>query len=230
MKKFLIYLLPLMLLASCSSDDAPDHETPVIDPVLTGEDLIVCNEGNWQSDNGQLSYYNSATGELTNQWFRSTNGTKLGDTPNDILQVNDTLIAIAVNWSNIIQYIHPDGTECGATENVPNNRRMCSDGTFLYITSYAHKCGDKTFEKGYVAKIDIRTKEVVATCEVGWEPEAVKLYDGRLYVCNTGGYAFSENHEYETTIEVVDAKTMQSLRKIDTGCINLYGEASQAGQ
>ena len=81
MKKFLIYLLPLMLLASCSSDDAPDNETPVIDPVLTGEDLIVCNEGNWQSDNGQLSYYNSATGVLTNQWFRSINGMKLGDTP-----------------------------------------------------------------------------------------------------------------------------------------------------
>ena len=110
MKKFLIYLLPLMLLASCSSDDAPDHETPVIDPVLTGEDLIVCNEGNWQSDNGQLSYYNSATGVLTNQWFRSINGMKLGDTPNDILQVNDTLIAIAVNWSNIIKYIHPNST------------------------------------------------------------------------------------------------------------------------
>ena len=144
--------------------------------------------------------------------------------------MNDTLIAIAVNWSNIIQYIHPNGTACGATENVPNNRRMCSDGTYLYITSYAHRCGNKTFEKGYVAKIDIRTKEVVATCEVGWEPEAIKLYDGRLYVCNTGGYAFSENHEYETTIEVVDAITMQSLRKIDTGCINLYGEASQAGQ
>ena len=44
MKKFLLFMLPLMLLASCSSDDAPDNETPVIDPVLTGEDLIVCNE------------------------------------------------------------------------------------------------------------------------------------------------------------------------------------------
>ena len=131
MKKILMLLWPVMLLASCSPDDDFGTPPPVTDPVLTGEDLIVCNEGNWQSDNGQLSYYNSATGVLTNQWFRSINGTKLGDTPNDILQVNDTLIAIAVNWSNIIQYIHPDGTACGATENVPNNRRMCSDGTYL---------------------------------------------------------------------------------------------------
>lgn len=215
---------------ACSNENRADDSQPVNPPTLIGENLIVCNEGNWQSDNGQLSYYDGAAGVLTNKWFRQVNGSKLGDTPNDIIQVNDTLIAIAVNWSNIIQYIHPDGTACGATENVPNNRRMCADGNYLYITSYAHKCGNQTFEKGYVAKIDVKTKQVVATCEVGWEPEGVRLYEGKLYVANTGGYAFSENHAYETTVQVVDAETMKSIKTIDTGCINLYGEMSQAGQ
>ncbi len=222
--------LLVLALAACTAGN-DDVNTPVIiDPVLLGENLIVCNEGNWQSDNGQLSYYDGVKGQLTNKWFRQINGTKLGDTPNDIIQVNDTLIAIAVNWSNIIQYIHPDGTACGATENVPNNRRMCTDGKYLYITSYAHKCGNQTFTKGYVAKIDVTTKQVVATCEVGWEPEGVRLYDGKLYIANTGGYGFSEQHEYETTVQVVDAETMTSVKTVDTGVINLYGEISQAGQ
>lgn len=220
-----------LFFVACSNENGEDNRTPEITkPEIIGENLIICNEGNYQSDNGQLSYYDGTAGVLTNKWFRQVNGSKLGDTPNDIIQVNDTLIAIAVNWSNIIQYIHPDGTACGATENVPNNRRMCADGNYLYITSYAHKCGNQTFEKGYVAKIDVRTKQVVATCEVGWEPEGVRLYDGKLYVANTGGYAFSENHAYETTVQVVDAETMKSIKTIDTGCINLYGEMSQAGQ
>ena len=220
-----------LFFVACSNENGEDNRTPVIPkPEIIGENLIICNEGNWQSDNGQLSYYDGTEGVLTNKWFRQVNGSKLGDTPNDIVQVNDTLIAIAVNWSNIIQYIHPDGTACGATENVPNNRRMCADGNYLYITSYAHKCGNQTFEKGYVAKIDVKTKQVVATCEVGWEPEGVRLYDGKLYVANTGGYAFSENHAYETTVQVVDAETMKSVKTIDTDCINLYGEMSQAGQ
>lgn len=220
-----------LFFAACSNENGGDDITPEIPkPEIIGENLIICNEGNWQSDNGQLSYYDGTAGVLTNKWFRQVNGSKLGDTPNDIILVNDTLIAIVVNWSNIIQYIHPDGTACGATENVPNNRRMCADGNYLYITSYAHKCGNQTFEKGYVAKIDVRTKQVVATCEVGWEPEGVRLYDGKLYVANTGGYAFSEGHEYETTVQVVDAETMKSIKTIDTGCINLYGEMSQAGQ
>ena len=220
-----------LFFVACSNENGEDNRTPEIPkPEIIGENLIICNEGNWQSDNGQLSYYDGTAGVLTNKWFRKVNGSKLGDTPNDIIQVNDTLIAIAVNWSNIIQYIHPDGTACGATENVPNNRRMCADGNYLYITSYAHKCGNQTFEKGYVAKIDVKTKQVVATCEVGWEPEGVRLYEGKLYVANTGGYAFSENHAYETTVQVVDAETMKSIKTIDTGCINLYGEMSQAGQ
>ena len=220
-----------LFFVACSNENGEDDITPEIPkPEIIGENLIICNEGNWQSDNGQLSYYDGTAGVLTNKWFRQVNGSKLGDTPNDIVQVNDTLIAIAVNWSNIIQYIHPDGTACGATENVPNNRRMCADGNYLYITSYAHQCGNQTFEKGYVAKIDVKTKQVVATCEVGWEPEGVRLYEGKLYVANTGGYAFSEGHEYETTVQVVDAETMKSVKTIDTGCINLYGEMSQAGQ
>ena len=220
-----------LFFVACSNENGGDDITPEIPkPEIIGENLIICNEGNWQSDNGQLSYYDGTAGVLTNKWFRQVNGSKLGDTPNDIIQVNDTLIAIAVNWSNIIQYIHPDGTACGATENVPNNRRMCADGNYLYITSYAHQCGNQTFEKGYVAKIDVKTKRVVAACEVGWEPEGVRLYEGKLYVANTGGYAFSEGHGYETTVQVVDAETMKSIKTIDTGCINLYGEMSQAGQ
>lgn len=237
--KNLLYILLVMFLVVTSCD----HDEPTLKPSggeevgkepeqeVVVDNLIICNEGNWQSDNGQLSYFDSQTLTMTNKWFRQVNGKKLGDTPNDIIQINDTLIAIAVNWSNIIQYIHPDGTECGATENVPNNRKMCTDGEYLYVTSYAHVCGDKTFEKGYVAKIDVKTLQVVATCEVGWEPEGVRLYNGNLYIANSGGYSFSEvGHDYESTISVVDAKTLLAKKVIDTSCKNLYGEISQAGK
>lgn len=232
MKK-VFFALAALLLVACGNDDvvSPPETTPELPVSSVTEQLIICNEGNWQSDNGQLSLYDGSTNTVTNKWFRQMNGKKLGDTPNDIIQINDNLIAISVNWSNIIQYIRPDGTACGATENVPNNRRLCTDGSYLYVTSYAHICGEQTFEKGYVAKIDVETKQVVATCEVGWEPEGIRLYDGRLYIANSGGYSFSEvQHDYETTISVVDAASMRLLRSIDTGCINLYGEMSQAGK
>ena len=195
--------------------------------LLGQEKILILNEGNWQADNGKLTYFEDDH-VVSNEWFREKNGYKLGDTPNDIIQINDTLIAIAINWSNIIQFIRPDGTAVAATENVPNNRKLASDGRYVYVSSYGHECetidGMKAFTKGYVAKIDITNFKVVAATEVGYEPEGIALYDGHIFVANTGGYAFQEPHEYETTVSILNAETMQLVKNVDTGTINLYGK------
>lgn len=84
------------------------------------------------------------------------------------------------NWSNIVQFITPEGKAVAATEDVPNNRKLATDGRYVYVTSYAHECGAMTFTKGYVAKIDTETFKVVAATEVGYEPEGIACYDGHL--------------------------------------------------
>lgn len=233
------------LLVACGDDKVedntpkdPNEEGAVTPPSPSDptspnvERLIVCNEGMWQADNGCLTYFEDGK-VVSNQWFRDKNGYKLGDTPNDIIQVNDNLIAIAVNWSNIVQFISPDGKAVAATEDIPNNRRLCSDGNFVYVTSYGHECktvnGTVYFDKGFVAKIDISNFKVVAACEVGYEPEGIALYKGRLFVANTGGYAEQEtDHGFETTVSIVNAATMTVEKNIDTHVPNLYGEMSQS--
>ncbi|MBQ9561001.1 MAG: hypothetical protein IJV10_01830 [Prevotella sp.] len=200
----------------------------------TQEKIILLNEGLWQADNGRMTYFEDGA-IVSNQWFRDKNGYKLGDTPNDIIQVNDNLIAVAINWSNIVQFMKPDGTAVAATEDVPNNRKLCTDGKYVYVTSYGHECGTtegtKTFTKGFVAKIDITNYKVVAATEVGYEPEGIALYKGHLFVANTGGYAAQEtDHEYETTVSIVNAETMLVEKTIDTHVPNLFGKMSQSGQ
>ena len=198
------------------------------------ERLILVNEGMWQTDNGRLTYFENGQVK-SNQWFRDQNGKKLGDTPNDIIQVNDNLIAIALNWSNIVQFVSPSGKAVAATEDIPNNRKLCTDGRYVYVTSYGHECetttGTKYFDKGYVAKIDLNTFNVVAATEVGYEPEGIALYDGRLFIANTGGYAAQENdHDFETTVSIVNAQTMVVEKTIDLKQANLYGKMSQSGR
>ena len=94
------------------------------------ERIIRLNEGNWQADNGRMTYFEDGR-VVSNQWFRDKNGYKLGDTPNDIIQINDNLIAIAINWSNIVQFITTEGKAVAATEDVPNNRKLASDGRYV---------------------------------------------------------------------------------------------------
>ena len=197
------------------------------------EKLILLNEGMWQADNGRLTYF-EGDHVVSNSWFRDQNGKKLGDTPNDIIQINDNLIAIAINWSNIVQFITPEGKAVAATEDIPNNRKLCTDGRYVYVTSYGHECattsGFKYFDKGFVAKIDVSTFRTVAACEVGYEPEGIALYKGRLFVVNTGGYAAQEDHDYETTVSIINAATMTVEKTIDTHVPNLFGKMSQCGR
>ena len=210
----------VMMFFSCSLE--PSANELEMTPTKTTDKFLVLCEGLWGLDNSTITCIDN--GEVTNHWFQKINPQMhLGDTGNDIIQINDTLIAVSVNWSNIIQYIYPDGMAISATENIPNNRRLATDGNgYLYCTSYA--------DNGYVAKIDIRTKEIVDTCHVGYEPEGIAYYDGKLFVANTGGYGPQSGHKYESTVSVVDAATMRELRRIDTGCINLYGDMTVCGQ
>lgn len=216
---YAIAIVLSMILAGCRME--VNDEVAVSHPTASDDRLLVLCEGLWGMDNSTISLIDH--GVLTNKWFRQQNPQqRLGDTGNDLLMVNDTLIAISVNWSNIIQYIRPDGTAIAATEDIPNNRKLATDGEYLYCTSYAND--------GYVAKIDLRTKKIVDTCPVGYEPEGIACYRGRLFVANTGGYSSQASHDYESTISVIDAQTMKELKRIDTGCINLFGNMSQEGQ
>lgn len=209
----------VILLLGCRME--VNDEVVISTPTKTEDKLLILCEGLWGMDNSCISYLDQGT--LVNKWYQKQNPKhRLGDTGNDIIQVNDTLIAISVNWSNIIQYIYLDGRAIAATEDIPNNRKLATDGDYLYCTSYANH--------GYVAKVDVRTKEIVDTCHVGYEPEGIAYYKGRLFVANTGGYSFQEGHEYESTISVIDALTMKELKRIDTGCINLFGKMSQCGR
>lgn len=197
------------------------------------EKIIIINEGMWQSDNGRLSYFEEGAVH-SNQWFRDANGYKLGDTPCDIVQISDNLLAVAVNWSNIIYFITTEGKVVGATEEIPNVRRLACDGRYLYATSYAHTVSingnEHNFTKGFVAKIDVSTRRVVSAAETGYEPEAIAIYDDCLFVANTGGYAFQEEHDYETTVSVFRTDDLSALRTVDTGRINLYGNMAQSGK
>lgn len=114
-------------------------------PAVAQEKILFLNEGQWQTDNGRLSYFENGR-IVSNQYFRDANGWKLGDTPNSIIQIDDNRLAIAVNWSNIIQFIDTKGKAITATEDVPNNRYMVSDGKFMAVgAAYSAISGESHF-------------------------------------------------------------------------------------
>ena len=178
------------------------------------DNVFILNEGQWGQNNSTLSKFSLTDFKVTNDIFSIMNSKPLGDVGNDIIATEEMLI-IAVNGSNIIQFCDLDGKAIAQTEGVANNRKLVTDpeGNYLYVTSYAND--------GYVAKIDLTSFEVVAETQVGYEPEGIAWYDGKLYVANSGGYAYLGTHDYEDSISIIDASTMEVLNTVSTGAINL---------
>lgn len=96
-------LTATMLLAACSdlSDLAREKEqnAPITEPPKNGV-LILC-EGNFNSGNSSLSYYNPDTRTVENGVFSRANSRKLGDTGQSIL-VDSNRVYIAMENSGII--------------------------------------------------------------------------------------------------------------------------------
>lgn len=172
MKKYAaITLLISTLFLGC--DNAEDKSKANIE---TGKGVYVLNEGLWGSNNSSISYINTQTGDITND-FPSTNwGHPLGDTGNSFFVSNDTVFVV-VNMSNKIEYFkRSTGTWLGSF-TFPQNTEprfgvRASDG-FIYVTS---------FKLGGIVKINPNHFTQDSVFSIGSYPEQIVEANGKLFI------------------------------------------------
>lgn len=86
------------LSAACSNSDSDGPEEQFAD---TGKGVFILCEGNYQSGNSTLSYYNPVIRKVENGVFQRANDRKLGDTGQSI-QIYDGVAYVAMENSGII--------------------------------------------------------------------------------------------------------------------------------
>lgn len=185
-------------------------------PVLNG--FYFLNEGQWGKNNATLGYYDYSKTSYTDGWWETLNpGVRgsFGDAGNDLVVSGNWLLAV-VNSSNLLEICDRDGLHLGAVE-IPNCRMVKVDGNTAYVTSYA--------DDGYVAKVDLAAKKVLATCKTGHEPEGLAIIGKTLYVLNSCGYhtdyTGGGNNE-ESSISIIDLTTFTETEKVMLGVCNAY--------
>lgn len=213
MKKFIsrILLVAMITLAtvSCSKDDGGSST----DTSNITSGIFVLNEGNWGANDSELTYYNTVSGETSENVFFNANGKQLGDTANDIL-ICGSKMYIAVSSSAIIFVTDLKGKiikeikVAGASANL-SPRQLTSANGNVYAS----------FMEGYVGKIDT-TDFSVSTVAVGPMPEGIAYANNKIYVANSDGY----NPAYGNTVSIIDAKTFTVTKTIEvaTNPQNLY--------
>lgn len=214
-----VLAMTVALLASCRTDDEDivGAETEDVAPPTEGpvKGFFLLNEGNMGSNKCTLDYFDAASGTYTRNIFGEANPgvvNELGDVGND-LQVYDDKLWAVVNCSHLVEVMDVETARHIGQISIPNCRYITFSGDYAYVSSYAGEVQiDPNARLGYVAKIDIKSLEVVAECTVGYQPEEMVVVGGKLYVANSGGYRVPD---YDRTVSVIDLATFKVVNTID---------------
>jgi len=215
---FLLIVLALSaVLTACHKNN--DTAPAVVYPINKG--LFVVNQGNYNSNNSTMSYYDNASQTVTADIFSSINGAKLGDTGNDV-EIYGSKTYIVVNVSSTVEVIN---TRTGKSikqlsfktaTGAPSQTRWI---TFYkgnaFVTSYDNK----------VSVIDTASLTVTKPIAVGANPEQMAIANGKLYVANSGGLQAT----FSNTVSVIDLSTLAVIKTINVGTNPLSVAASSYG-
>lgn len=221
MKNIFVVAATVTLLAmtgSCRKEEvlikpSVDPVTPP-DPIAEVTGFYLLNEGNMGSNKASLDYYNALDGNYTRNIYAAANPDvpmELGDVGNDLKIYRDRLWAV-INCSNKVEVMDAATARRVGQIDIPNCRFITFDGDYAYVTSYAGpvEINPDYSQRGFVAKIDVSTLEIVDRVDVGFQPDQAAVAYGRLYVANSGGYMVPN---YEKTLSVID---LASFKVVDT--------------
>ena len=217
-KEFVIGILLLLVATACREEELiyVPEQVEVAQPEFTDiEKMFVLCEGNMGTNKATLDYYDYSEGKYYRDAFPHFNpGTvkAMGDVGNDLGIYGSKLYAV-INCSNKVDVLDKQSLRKVGQIDIPNCRYIKFHGGFAYVTSYAGpvEINPDYTQRGYVAKVDTATFEVVATCLVGFQPDELEIVNDKIYVANSGGYMVPN---YENTISVIDLATFTEQRRI----------------
>ena len=180
----ILFCLALALLGGCREDQVVilSESVPVAQPMPEEEQaqgllgFYLLNEGNMGSNKCTLDYMDLRTGIYHRNIYGEANPEvpkELGDVGNDLAIYGSRLYAV-INCSNKVEVMDKWTARRIGQINIPNCRYIKFDGDYAYVTSYAGPVvtNSPDYDQiGYVAKVDTATLQVVARCEVGFQPD-----------------------------------------------------------
>ena len=223
------FLLVLISSYSCRGDieliSSEEIEVDVPTEIIGYKGFYLLNEGNMGSNKSTLDFFEFETGKYIRNIYAEHNPDvpkELGDVGNDIAIYGSKLYAV-INVSNKVEVMDAETTKRIGQVEIPNCRYIKFHDKYAYVTSYAGSVViDPNYtQKGFVAKVDTATLEIVDKCIVGFQPDELEIVNGKIYVANSGGYMGTGNSDgYERTVSVIDIETFVEEKRIDVA-INL---------
>ena len=241
MKRLLLYIWPLLMLASCRDDVmvVPMEDINTGGKTVKSEivGMYLLNEGNMGSNKSTLDYLDLSGKDSTVHYYRNIYSERnpstvmmLGDVGNDC-QIYGSRLWLVINCSNKVEVARAEDAVRIGKVDIPNCRYVTFKDNFAYVSSYVSPVyGDGTSPLGMIYRVDTLSLQKTDSCTVGYQPEEMAIIDNYLYVANSGGYQGMTGQGYESTVSIIDLAKMQETSRIEVAPNLHHVKADKYGQ
>lgn len=208
-QKLLMYLAiaSIFTFSACNNDD--DLPSTVLDA-----DVIIINEGNFQSADGTISTFNTADNSVNLSVFASTNGFPMAATIQNVIEYNENYYAIG-NATDKIEVFRKDNFQSvatirsgfGAAYNFASPFGFAAVGSKGYLGNWG-TLNFTTFEweGSFIAKIDLSDFSIGEKIDLAEQPQHLLAIGNKIYISlvssNQIAVLNTDNDQFETPIEV----------------------------
>ncbi|MFN6377730.1 MAG: DUF5074 domain-containing protein [Flavobacteriales bacterium] len=198
MKKFFYFAALTLAFVSCKKDE--EESVPEV-PVTMG--FYVLNEGAFLQNNASISYLATNEQIQADPYF-DANGVPLGDVLQSYVSYGENGYAVLNNSNKIEVFNRASWENVTTIEGINYPRYIVNGGNEkLYVSAGSFA--------GSIHVINPVTNTVESTISVGNGPERMLVHDGKLYVCNSGGWL------EDNSISVIDLATNAVVATITVG-------------
>ncbi|RED99391.1 YncE family protein [Marinoscillum furvescens] len=157
-----------------------------------GADVVVINEGNFQSGDGSFSTYNTQSQETNLSVFAAANGYPLAATIQNAVEFDGMIYAVT-NASDKLEILDAGSFESEAyiSGEFSNPYAFAAIGTKGYVTNWGPFNANWQLEESTISVVDLNEHKVVKTINVEEQAQHVLAVNGSFYVSHVGGSSIS---------------------------------------
>jgi hypothetical protein len=216
MKRIALYASCVMLAATFSACHKDDTTTPVNtnDSLHVKTGVAVLCEGKFGAATSTVSFYDSVSATVDQDYFKTKNGYDLGPAANDMERYGNKIyitvtgtqgsfksaveILDATTFKSLARISFGDGS---TTEYMPRN--VVFSGAKAYVSCY----------DGTVRRIDTASMKIDGTVQAGGACEELTVANGQLYVTNSDNFQYP--YVTPSTVSIIDISTFTKKTEIN---------------
>ncbi len=199
-----------LFLNACTSDPAPPQTSVAYD-----HGVLIVNEGNFFSGDGEISHYNKETGKVTNNLYQTVNGVVLAAYIEQARVFGENVYIVDSNMggAKVVAVDKASFQEKGRVEGLEIPRDVAVADNKLFVADWGNydEEGNFTNPNSFVAVADIDEGSITKKIPVSSRPQSIVSHNGMIYVvCEESKEVIKIN---PTSQEIVARKTLDASPK-----------------